>query len=636
VGLQIANCKFKNANWKIFNLKFSIFNFQFAILLFSFVAHSAALLQFEGDDHLPRRKIEAAMALPDKPLAMSDEDWEDWQDEAVDALSDAYQEIGYFDAAFRFERRPGEGAKSADGIVKVTLREGPRYRFGRVTVVHADGSAPIMDPDDLKSRAGKPFDRDLVFRDRRTILNAYGDAGFLHAKNTEKIATDTVGKHVDLEFSVEPGPAVVFDRLIIDNLRENDTTGAQGVTSTRLLRNLLSLRQGDTVSMSRLGSFERKLKSTRVFNYVRVRDSLMPDQDNRSAMILATEERIPGEMDVSAFYETQYGAGVAGNWDHANMRGQLHEGRLGASLAQRRQSQYLGYASPLFFGTSFRFDNDLVATWTQDSRLQQDAGLYEGDFEITNSARVSRALAAWSRYVGTTELAGKSEKVDTNRIDRNFNLNFINALFFSFLDDAVNPVKGLRWAFTWGNGGPFLSGGEVRAPTSGRHNWLEAESGFYYPVTERLKLAFRLDGGRFYGEGGINSERFFLGGPRSVRSYGFRQVCPERAGPVCVKEGLQPAYFLTSFEIRANPFFAPWINPEGKLRALMGLQVVPFVDYGNIWEVGAKLKPEGEGRSYGLGLRYSLLSIFNLRLDYAVDGPERKHDQWILDLAQAF
>jgi outer membrane protein assembly factor BamA len=439
---------------------------------------------------------------------------------------------------------------------------------------------------------------------------------------------------VELEFNVEPGPAVIYDRIVIRNLRENDTTGTSGVTSTRLLRALLDLDPGDTVSQGRLNTFERKLKSTRVFNYVRTRDSLM--EDGRSALIVSAEERIPGEMDLSLFFETQYGAGVAANWTHGNMFGQLHEGRLGASLAQRRQSVYLGYASPLFFGTSFRFDNDLISTWTQDSKLQEDAGIYRGDLEITNSSRVSRALAAWSRYVGTTELAGTREKIDSIRLDENFNLNFINSVFFSFLDDAVNPLKGARWAFSWGNGGSFLAGGQVGLPSSSRHNWLEAESGFYLPLSERLNLAFRLDGGRFYGDGGSNSERFFLGGPRSVRSYGFRQVCPDTVGPVCRKSGLEPAYFLTSFEIRANPFSPSFINPEGKWKFLLGLQVVPFVDYGNIWEVGKSLAREGEGRAYGLGLRYSLLSIFNLRLDYAADGPDRKHDQWILDLAQAF
>jgi hemolysin activation/secretion protein len=99
---------------------------------------------------------------------------------------------------------------------------------------------------------------------------------------------------------------------------------------------------------------------------------------------------------------------------------------------------------------------------------------------------------------------------------------------------------------------------------------------------------------------------------------------------------VEPAYFLTSFEVRTSPFSSAFINPEGKLRFLLGLQVVPFVDFGNVWEVGKAMTPEGEGKAYGLGLRYSLLSIFNLRVDFATDGPEFRNWAWVLDLAQAF
>jgi outer membrane protein assembly factor BamA len=495
----------------------------------------------------------------------------------------------------------------------------------------------VIGADELRSRPGKPFDKDLVFRDRRELLNAYGDAGFLHARSTESLAPDTAVKVVNLEFLVDPGPAVVFDTLIIRNLREGDTTGKPGITSTRLVKSLLGIKPGDTVSLAQFASFEKKLKSTRVFNYVRLKDSLLESQGNRSALILATEERVPGEADLALFYETQYGAGVSANWSHGNMLGQLHEGRVGGSWAQRKQSVYLGYASPLFYGTSFRFDNDLVANWYQDSRLQRDARALEGDFDITNSSKLSRSFTSWLRGLSNTELTGQSEKLDTNDLEREFNLNFINSSFFSFLDDPVNPERGARWSLTWGNGGSFLRKGAINVPVSHRHNWLEAETGFYYPLTERIKLAFRLDGGRFYGEGGLNSERFFLGGPRSVRSFGWRQVCPERdSNGLCVKRGLEPAYYLTSFEIRSSPFSTAFINPDGHWKFLLGVQVVPFVDYGNVWVVGEKHRPEGEGKAFGLGLRYSLLSIFNLRLDYAVDGPERDHDQWVLDLAQAF
>jgi outer membrane protein insertion porin family len=601
-------------------------------------AWSAAPMEFDGNDHLARKKIDAVLSAPEDPGRLSQEDWADWVDEAAEAITDLYGEIGYLDAAVKADVSAGDSGKPGEGRIVIQIREGERYRFGDVAIVTSDGSAPVIHPEDLGSRPGKPFEKEQVFRDRREILNAYGDAGFLHSRTDDRITPDTVAKRIDLRFSVHPGPAVVFDTLIIRNLREGDSTGKQGVTSQRLLRSLLGLHAGDTVSLSAMSSFERKLKSTRAFNYVRLKDSLLAGQDRRSALILATEERVPGEADASIFFETQYGAGVAANWNHGNMLGQLHEGRLGGSWAQRKQSVYLGYSSPLFFGTSLRFDNDLVANWYQDGEFQRNAGSYGGDYDITNASKISRSFSSWSRGVSATEFTGQKDRIDSADTEQAFNLNFINSAFFSFLDNAVNPVAGVRWSFTWGNGGSFFDQGKIDVPVSARHNWLEVESAYYFPLADRIKLAFRLDGGRFFGEGGLNSERFFLGGPRSVRSYGWRQVCPEKVEETgtCVKDGLEPAYFLTSFEIRSSPFTPAFINPDGRMRFLLGVQVVPFVDFGNVWEVGKTLKAAGRGKAVGLGLRYSLLSIFNLRVDYALDAWHPGNRQWVLDLAQAF
>jgi hemolysin activation/secretion protein len=66
------------------------------------------------------------------------------------------------------------------------------------------------------------------------------------------------------------------------------------------------------------------------------------------------------------------------------------------------------------------------------------------------------------------------------------------------------------------------------------------------------------------------------------------------------------------------------------------LQVVPFADYGNVWEHGKALTESGKGRAVGLGLRYGLLSLFNIRVDYARDPGDASVERWIFDLAQAF
>jgi outer membrane protein assembly factor BamA len=236
--------------------------------------------------------------------------------------------------------------------------------------------------------------------------------------------------------------------------------------------------------------------------------------------------------------------------------------------------------------------------------------------------------------VSGAELFGKSERLDSVTRARDFNLNFLNSLYLQALDNPINPSQGERLALTWGNGGPLFDNGELALFEEARHNWLEAEAAGYLPVGRWLVLALRLDGGRFFGPGGINSGRFYLGGPRSVRSRGWRSVCPQKTvDRKCLEEGLEPAYVLGSAELRFQPFFKA---TSGFLGNLNGIQVVPFTDYGNVWEVGKPVTESGRGRAVGLGLRYGFLTLFNIRVDYAQDPEDAGQKRWILDLAQAF
>jgi outer membrane protein assembly factor BamA len=205
-----------------------------------------------------------------------------------------------------------------------------------------------------------------------------------------------------------------------------------------------------------------------------------------------------------------------------------------------------------------------------------------------------------------------------------------------------------------GNGATVYDDGAIQG-LEGRHAWIEARTAAYghLPGVRQFVGAVRLDGGRFFGAGGQNADRFFLGGPRSVRSYGFRQLCPDAPSPAVGSCALtetptEPAYILASAELRLSPLNFAWMSSRGIAGFFKPVEIVPFVDYGKVWNLRGdervSLSPEflnegfGRGVAYGGGLRYPLLGIFNLRLDFAWGRPGGggAPDQWLVDLAQAF
>ncbi len=588
------------------------------------------IIRFEGNQYFDSKRLRSELHAPRISDSLSEAEWRDWEIRAEEVLAALYADRGFFDVKVESEAGPGRESGSGKALV-FRVTEGIRYRFAGIEVTVGDGAPVLIDLDALEAISGEPFELEGIYRDRRLIARVYGNKGYVHARVAEDIALVSQSHSVRVNYKVNPGNLVVFDTLMVANSREGAQHTKAGLTNPVVFRSLLGLRRGDTVSAEAVAELEKKLRSTGIFNYVQVRDSVLENAEGRSALVLKAEEAFPGELQAGLFYETQYGPGVSLEWRHYNLAGRMHEGKWGISFAQRRQSHSLGYGSPLFFGTSVRFDNDLYMNWYQDQGQAYHRGLYDGDFEIANDAQLSRSFSRFARLISSTELRGESQLRGDNSRIRGVNLNYINSAFLTVLDNLFSPTSGWRTSLTWGNGGPLIRKGNLQFYDF-RHNWVESKIAAYLP----FGVAVRLEGGRFFEKGGLNSQRFFLGGPRSVRSYGWRRLCPRLQVEVGCESDLEPMYGLGSFEWRFQPIPPGWVGRDSYLRHISQFQWVPFVDYGSVWPVGKAIHPEGVGLALGLGVRYNLLSIFNLRLDYAWDPRLEGQSQWVLDLAQAF
>jgi outer membrane protein assembly factor BamA len=640
-----------------------------ALLLCLGAASARIKIAVEGNHAFGSRKIRET--IPVDPKKFDGESLETWKQDALFNVSDLYRRSGYFDVKVDLALEPAGGPD--EYRARVAVDEGDRYLFDTVRVVVVQdtaGPSPrdsarvgidtarvdtlkeappepvpqpalVVGPRELNCRVGRPYREEDVFLDRRVVLRRYGDAGFSRAKVENKVTVKAPTKTVKIDYLVEPSYPVLYGKLLIRDTRAPPEDTLQGITLNTLFRSLVPYRPGDTVRVSANDRMIEKLQYSGAFDYVRLRDSLLPGPDRLSALILNAEERVPGDLTASIFWESRYGPGFSFDAAHHNVAGTLNELRGGASVAWDRQRFYAGYGSPLTFGRLVRFDEDVDANWFQDPPVPAGEGRFGGDFRGTSSTRLTFPWKRWLRLVGDAELEGKSRLVEDGR-ERSLNLNFIATTAFSFLDQAANPTRGVRAAFIAGNGGPVVEDGEF-ALARARHDWLEAQTGYYYALIRPVKLAARLDGGRFFGEGGTNSDRFFLGGGRSVRSYGYQRLCPEKdSAGFCVTAGLQPAYFLVSGEARLSVFDVPLFDPRGPIRHLIPLEFVPFYDFGKVWDVrrGFSLhsRDDGQGRAYGLGFRYPILGIFHFRLDLAYGAPGGGNwpDAWVIDLAQAF
>ena len=662
-----------------------------ALLLSACAGFAGIKLRVQGNAALKAYAIKEVIAP--EPEDYSKRGLETWQEDAQFYASDLYRKRGYFDAKVDVDLKPKPGGGPKDWVATLKVSEGARYVFDTVRVVVVQDTAParaaaagkdtsavgidttrvdtlklapprqapepalVLDTADFKAKTGKPYREDWIFEDRRKILQSYGNSGFVRAKVDDKVFVKPDSRSVKVDYLVEPAYPVLFDTLILDNRRAPPADSLYGITREKLLRSLVRHAKGDTVRLKENDRLIEKLGYTGAFNYVRLGDSLLPGPWHRSALILRMEERIPGTLKSSIFFDTYSGFGISGDARHSNILGTLNEVRGGASLATLRQTAYAGYGSPLTLGYMLRFDDDLSANWYQDQPIHHPGtdsaeGYFQGDFRALNTMRLTWPFKYWLNLTGNSELEAKSRMLGQTARERSLNLNFIATAAFAFLNQALDPTRGVRFSASLGNGGPLIENGSLDAAGS-RHNWAEIQSGYYYyhPALRPLKAAVRLDGGRFFGRGGTNSDRFFLGGGRSVRSYRFQGLCPEVEADslsgtlVCSTRDQTLAYFLTSYELRFAPFGFPGINPHGALKPFIPLEFVPFLDFGKVWDTeagfalsGAGKQGHGQGVALGMGLRYPILGLFNFRFDLAYGRPGGGGwpDAWVVDLAQAF
>jgi outer membrane protein assembly factor BamA len=613
---------------------------RFVLILVVSAAAQKTELTIEGNEFHSDRLIKNT--IPPLPDSTVTSELVLWRGRASNTVRRMYRESGFLDISIDGDvtEQPTEPDEEPRYRIRITITEGPRYFIDTTLFELTDTSAPFLLPSSLNSVKGEPFAENELLQDRRDIASLYADAGFMNVEVVDSAMLREDTALVTIRFVIDPDEAVVADTIWVRSVRSGIDT-LSGLTSLELLNSLMPYNPGDTVKATRNDNVIEKLQSTGLYTSVRLNDTLISvDGEEKTALILEAAEKTPGRFSTGISYETQYGPGLSAAIEHSNIGGRMHEVGGGFELALNKQSFRAHYGTPLLFGLLLRFDADFETAWYQLSEYHRENKTppFSGDFETKNTTSLSRAVNEWFRYVISGELLTRD--IETEDVDQptEASLNLLSTGFFTFTNDRINPTLGSRYSATWGNGGALRTApGE--SFFGGRHNWLEAQTAYYYPAFLRLNLAARLNGGRFFGGGGINSERFFLGGPRSVRSFGFQELCPSEncAAP---DDDLTPAYVLTSAEIRFTILDTAAANAPGFVKAMVGSQIVPFFDYGNVWDVQAPFLESdlGEGFAYGIGLRYPLLNIFTLRLDFAWGrrGTGESAFAWILDLAQTF
>lgn len=488
------------------------------LLLLPLAAHAGVRLTIKGIDDPLKSAVQGSLTLSQyAKRPVSDAQIRRLYDDAPDEAREALEPYGYYEASV-------QGALTRTGAddwqVTLTVKPGEPVR---ITEVHVklDEAAQTIPAIRGAVRAverlkGKVLDHGAYGKARDDVGGALTANGFLGAKLVTHTVRVTRADHsavVDLAW--QAGPRYRFGAV--------QFTGSQ--FDPGFLERYVPFKQGDYFDQTDLLRLQQALNGADYFSVVNVR----PDVDDTGRTVDVQVELQPAKRSVytgGPFFGTDTGVGVRLGLERRWVNSRGHKWKNELVLAQRLKTLSSLYMIPLpggeqrslNFGVNFR-DADTV---TSQSRTLELVG---------NHTDLWRG---WTRTVGAHALIGTftvgkrgNEPDNTPGIERGQSkLVFAEASLSKKHGDNPTFVRH-GWSlsvYARSTAGSLLS--------DTRFSQLAADAKWIDAFTKRDRLILRASAG-FTSTGDFSALppqlRFFAGGDRSVRGYGYQAIGPRNS-----------------------------------------------------------------------------------------------------------
>lgn len=539
----------------------------------------------------------------------------------VDLLHAAYYDRGYLSVEIAQPRVQLSPDRRFIDIV-LNVREGPRYRIGRLRVSEVNAEGDEVEPlggrrvlrEMIQAQAGDWFSRTVVGRDIVGVQTHYRDQGFANVEVTPDMQPDARRRTVDLTVRIVRGPVVHIHRI---EIRGNSKT------SERVIRREMALLEGERYSESDYQASRRRVMALGYFE--RVDLSTEPVEGHPELLVVNVEvaERATGTFQIGAGFSSVENFIATAQIQQLNLFGRGQSLTLQAQISGLRQIFSLRFVEPYFFDSNWTFAIDLynsLRAFADFTRTSTGGTLTFGYPILGNELRlfanytgeqVGVNTATGTGIFGSSQLQSSFSGLPLQNL---FQSGFTSALGVSLAydnrDNRLFPTDGFFARI----------GVDVADPVFGSQNVYTRVTGwfrFYRRIVENVIFKMNVQGGLVVSrrdQGVPIFERFFLGGIFDVRGYRLRTISPR----LLINRSLDPNSSTVAGAIGGNAQFFYNLEVEFPILNAVGLRGVVFHDAGNVFNseqlycqstAGAQL-PEVQNpcttfQSNPLALRYS-------------------------------
>lgn len=488
-------------------------------------------IRFVGNDHVKarvlRKEMETAKWHMFSWLTGGGRFKDDEFDEDLGKLRDYYRELGYLDVDIAEDKVSFDYPSTGRLVITIRVNEGRQYHVGEVSFtgnkIHPARLLGLV----VRQRKGTLFVPSKLDKDVENLEDFYGRSGHLDTRVRLNRKPNLQTGNIDIEYAITESEKFQVETINIE--------GNAKTKSIVILRELV-LGPGDIFDSVRMKISKIRLENTRFFEDVNV----TPESTNipgRRNLRVAVHEARTGNLTFGAGFSSLERAVIftevtQSNFDLFNRKsffqGDGQKFRLRLQLGSQSSEIVLAFEEPWLFERELAFGFQLYRT-TADYQ----SSYYE---EIRTGGQLYLRKRLFGLVEGTVaytyEIIG-IDNVDASApsyIQSAAGNTDISKLTFSLLRDTrdkiINTTRGNRAELILGMAGGPLGGDQS-------YYSLEFRGSQFYPVFEFQEQVLGLiaRGGVIDNFGSSTDvqvfDRFFLGGPQTLRGFEYREVGPK-------------------------------------------------------------------------------------------------------------
>lgn len=557
--------------------------------------------------------------------------------QATENLLEYYVQNGFWDAAIvKKSYEPLDDQQHYKLIISID--EG-KQRFLKAVVIEKFPELLEKGPfTRLKKLAQRPlaFDKGLIKEQHDWLVGYFKKQGYLSVKVEPSFQTE--GSDVTLTWLIKADQIVTCGKVLLK--------GASKVGHT-LIKDIIDSKEEKVWSKDRLQLGYARLKELDVFKQIQMYPVQGVDQEHRD-MIVYLQDDDPFEIRARLGFQqvsenfalkkgSTYKIGGSALW--RNPTGRADMLRIDTDLTLFERKADIFYRFPIVITVPLIATFKLYANkYTQPLAAGSRKTLYKVTQEglLINIASQTRHTntsftcgTEWMETKDISEELAEAINFKTDLISKKVPYFFIEpSMFIDFLDDKLNPTKGL-----------FIAGsikGMFPLTSSSYFVKMLIEQGMFFPLIKDTKIIFgaRVRFGHIFKETFskiMPPERFYLGGANSLRGY-LPDACPP-LGTIIEADG-KTQRVAQGGKSMVN------MNFEVRIPLFQKFDTVVFQDFGVLVEDISHVSYGNNNlAATGFGLRYQT-SLGPIRFDigwkWQKPFPEDTAYAWFLTFGHAF